>query len=82
LIDLFYVENLLNYSEQPLEVLLPVTLMKGDLLVFLKTINQVPDDFVAMAKKNTSSVEKMIISFISTQNSRAQRGEIRISYIY
>jgi integrase len=46
------------------------------LIGFLRTINQVPDDFVAMAKKNTSSVEKMIISFISTQNSRAQRGEI------
>jgi integrase len=46
------------------------------LIGFLRTINLVPDDFVAMAKKNSSSVEKMIISFISKQNSRAQIGEI------
>ena len=46
------------------------------LIGFLRTVNLVPDDFVAMAKENCSSVEKMIISFISTQNLRAQRGEI------
>lgn len=39
-------------------------------------MNLVPDDLVAMAKMNSSSVERMIISFISTQNSRAQKGEI------
>ena len=43
------------------------------LIGFLRTINLVPDDFVAMAKKNSSFEEKMIISFISKQNSRAQR---------
>jgi hypothetical protein len=43
------------------------------LISFLRTINLVPDDFVAMAKRNSSSVEKMIISFISKQNSGAQR---------
>jgi hypothetical protein len=36
----------------------------------------VPDSFIALAKKKPTSVEKMIISFISTQNSRAQSGEI------
>jgi integrase len=36
----------------------------------------VPDRFVAIAKKKPYSVEKMIISFISTQNSRAEKGEI------
>ena len=46
------------------------------LISFLRTINLVPDDFVAMAKKNSSSAEKMIISFVSKQNSRAQKGEI------
>ncbi|HEY6884782.1 MAG TPA: hypothetical protein VI278_12170, partial [Nitrososphaeraceae archaeon] len=46
------------------------------LIGFLKTVNLVPDDFIAMAKKNSCSVEKMIISFILTQNLRAQRGEI------
>jgi integrase len=35
-----------------------------------------PDDFVAAAKKNSSSIEKQIISFVSKQNSRAQCGEI------
>jgi hypothetical protein len=39
-------------------------------------MNLVPDDLVAMPKMNFSSVERMIISFISTQNSRAQKGEI------
>jgi hypothetical protein len=31
------------------------------LIGFLRTVNLVPDDFVAIAKKNSSSVEKMII---------------------
>jgi hypothetical protein len=35
-----------------------------------------PDDFVTAAKKNSSSIEKQIISFISKQNSRAEKGEI------
>ncbi len=46
------------------------------LIGFLREINLVPDDFIAMAKKNPSSVEKMIITFISKQNSRAENGEI------
>lgn len=39
------------------------------LIGFLRAMNLVPDDLVAMAKMNSSSVERMIISFISTQNS-------------
>ena len=46
------------------------------LIGFLREINLVPDDFVARAKMNSSSVEKMIITFVSKQNSRAQKGEI------
>jgi hypothetical protein len=46
------------------------------LISFLGAMNLVPDDLVAMPKMSSSSVERMIISFISTQNSRAQKGEI------
>ncbi len=46
------------------------------LIGFLRTINLLPDDFAAMAKKDSSSAEKMIISFISKQNSRSEKGEI------
>jgi hypothetical protein len=46
------------------------------LIQFLKIIKLAPDDFVAAAKKNSSSIEKQIISFISKQNSRAEKGEI------
>ena len=46
------------------------------LISFLRAMNLVPDDLVAMPKMNSSSVERIIISFISTQNSRAQKGEI------
>jgi hypothetical protein len=46
------------------------------LIHFLKIMELAPDDFVAAAKKNSASIEKQIISFISMQNSRAERGEI------
>jgi hypothetical protein len=46
------------------------------LIHFLKNIKLAPDDFVAVAKKNSSSIEKQIISFVSKQNSRAENGEI------
>jgi integrase len=46
------------------------------LIQFLKIIKLAPDDFVTAAKKNSSSIEKQIISFISKQNSRAEKGEI------
>ena len=35
------------------------------LIGFLKTVNLVPDDFIAMARKNSSSVEKYVISDIT-----------------
>ncbi|MFL6357812.1 MAG: hypothetical protein ACJ72V_00525 [Nitrososphaeraceae archaeon] len=43
-----------------------------------KTVNRyiLPDGFVTAAKKNSCSIEKQIISFISKQNSRAEHGEI------
>jgi hypothetical protein len=40
------------------------------LIQFLKIIKLAPDDFVTAAKKNSSSIEKQIISFISKQNPR------------
>jgi integrase len=46
------------------------------LIHFLKNINLAPDDFVAAAKRNSSCIEKQIITFISKQNSRAEHGEI------
>jgi integrase len=46
------------------------------LIHFLNIMMLAPDDFVAAAKKNSASIEKQIISFISKQNSRAERGEI------
>jgi integrase len=46
------------------------------LIHFLKIMKLAPDDFVAAAKKNSSSIEKQIISFITKQNSRAEKGEI------
>jgi integrase len=46
------------------------------LIYFLKVMKLLPDDFVASAKKNPSSIEKRIISFISTERSRTQNGEM------
>ncbi|MFL6406242.1 MAG: hypothetical protein ACJ71F_04120, partial [Nitrososphaeraceae archaeon] len=42
----------------------------------MKNMKLAPDDFVVAAKKNSSSIEKQIISFVSKQNSRAEHGEI------
>jgi hypothetical protein len=42
-----------------------------------KTVNRyILGGFVTAAKKNSCSIEKQIISFISKQNSRAEHGEI------
>ena len=38
--------------------------------------NMTPDEFVNLAKKNPLLAERKIISFISTQNLRAEKGEI------
>src|SRR5919199_94240 len=46
------------------------------LIQFLNIIKLAPDDFTEAAKKNSSSIEKQIISFISKQNSRAEKGEL------
>lgn len=46
------------------------------LIAFLKTVKMTPDTFVAKAKLDQSSIESKIISFISAQKSRAQKGEI------
>jgi hypothetical protein len=46
------------------------------LINFLKMINLSPDAFIRLAKKDSSCVERKIISFISIQNSRARKGEI------
>lgn len=46
------------------------------LIGFLKMANMTPDEFVNLAKKNPLLVERKIISFITTQNSRAEKREI------
>jgi len=46
------------------------------LISFLRTMNLTPNDFVQLAKKDPSFIERKIISFISVENSRAERGEI------
>jgi hypothetical protein len=43
------------------------------LIYFLKAMKLPPDDFVSKAEKNPSSIEKKIISFISTERSRTQK---------
>jgi integrase len=46
------------------------------LIGFLKDVNITPDAFVTMAKKDARLFERKIISFISTQNLRTEKGEI------
>ena len=46
------------------------------LLSFLKAMNMAPDEFVNLAKKDPSVIERKIISFISSLNLRAENGEI------
>jgi integrase len=46
------------------------------LIGFLKDVNITPDEFVTMAKKDARLFERKIISFISTQNLRTEKGEI------
>jgi hypothetical protein len=46
------------------------------LIGFLKSVMMTPDDLVAKAKSQPSSIEKILISFISAQNLRAEKGEI------
>jgi integrase len=46
------------------------------LVRFLKNVKMTPDEFVAEAKSQSGRIEKILISFISTQNDRVQKGEI------
>ena len=46
------------------------------LVCFLKSVNMTPDQFVAEAKSQSGRIEKRLISFISMQNDRVQKGEI------
>jgi DNA primase large subunit len=46
------------------------------LIAFLKNVRLTPDELIARAKSQPSLIEKKIISFISEQNSRAEKGEI------
>ena len=46
------------------------------LIGFLKSVMMTPDDLVTKAKSQPSSIEKILISFISAQNLRAEKGEI------
>jgi integrase len=46
------------------------------LIGFLKRVMMTPDDLVARAKSQPSTIEKILISFISEQNLRAEKGEI------
>jgi len=46
------------------------------LINFLKFVNLLPDEFVTLAKKDPSGIEKKIISYISIQKKRVENGEI------
>ena len=46
------------------------------LVCFLKNVKMTPDQFMAEAKSQSGKIEKILISFISTQNNRFQKGEI------
>src|SRR5215831_116000 len=46
------------------------------LLQFLKMVRMTPDELVAKAKSQTRAVEKTIISVISAENLRAEKGDI------
>jgi integrase len=46
------------------------------LVRFLKSVKMTPDEFVIEAKSQSGRIEKILISFISAQNDRVQKGEI------
>ena len=46
------------------------------LIGFLKRVMMTPDDLVARAKSQPSTIEKILISFISAENLRVEKGEI------
>lgn len=46
------------------------------LINFLKHVDMLPDQFVALAKKNPSKVERKLISFISIQKRRVENRDI------
>jgi integrase len=46
------------------------------LLGFLKTVKMTPDEFVAKAKSQRHTIEKIVMSFISAENSKIEKGEI------
>jgi hypothetical protein len=51
------------------------------LINFLNIVKMTPDEFVCLAKTQPSEVEKKIISFISRENDRHERGEITASSV-
>lgn len=46
------------------------------LLGFLKRVNLTPDEFARFAKENPLAAEKKIISFLSQDRTKIERGEI------
>ncbi|MGB6530712.1 MAG: hypothetical protein WBF33_21605, partial [Candidatus Nitrosopolaris sp.] len=46
------------------------------LVRFLKSVKMTPDEFVAKARSQRDRIEKILISFISGQNDRVEKGEI------
>jgi integrase len=46
------------------------------LIGFLKNVMMTPDEFVAKAKSQPGTIEKILISFISAENDRVEKGEI------
>jgi integrase len=46
------------------------------LIAFLKMVKMTPDEFVVKAKSQCSTIEKIIISFISAENDRVENKEI------
>jgi hypothetical protein len=51
------------------------------LLEFLKRVNQTPDGFAQFAKENPITVEKKIISLLSQDKLKIERGKITASTI-
>ena len=46
------------------------------LITFLKYVDLSPDEFVALGKKDPTSIEKKVMSFIGAQKARVEKGEI------
>jgi hypothetical protein len=46
------------------------------LINFLNHVNLTPDEFVTLGRKEPSTVEKKVMSFLATQKARVEKGEI------